>query len=101
LDEHVFRSAKPDAAGAEGDGVFHLLWCIRVSANTHARDFGAPIQQLIEVAISLGFLRNFVAMEQTLDNFRGSVEQLVGVNSAARSVDREIIFAFAEDRAVH
>ena len=101
LEKHVFSPAKTNAAGAERHRIFHLLWRIGVGPHTHAGDFGAPIHQPIEIAIGLRLLRDLVAMEQPLNDFRWGVPQSICVNRSARPVDRKVIVAFAEHGAVH
>ena len=98
FEKHVFGAAKTDAAGAKRDRVFRLLGRIGVGAHTHARDLRAPIHQLIEIAIRLGLLRDLVAMEQSLNDFRWGGSAIAGVNRPARPVDRKVIVAFAETR---
>ena len=39
LEKHVLGPAKTNAASAERNGIFYLLWRISVSPNSHAGDF--------------------------------------------------------------
>ena len=100
FEEHVFRSAKADAGGAERDGIGGLRRGIRIRADLHACHLRTPLHELREVPVGPALLWTEGLLEQHLNDFRWRRLHLAGVNRAARAIDRKIV-ALVERLAAH
>ncbi len=95
----MLGAGKANAFSTKLDSLLHLLWSVRVGADTQLTKLIGPAHELHELLVGIGTLGGSLVLDETLDDLRGRRLNTALVDIPNESVQRKLI-AFLQSHTV-